>query len=266
MPRAYTGKSSFNGGTITSQVITPDGSDYTTVGDIPTNPSDNGYGPYGVCAYGTDAKAISFGIFGDSIARGNYGTLSSVYEEGIIADGYTFINFAVSGGQLNSAPNNTPTRRMALAAATGCNHAIVGYGTNDIDIGNVALATMQTNATTMWTNLKSNGFKKIIQSTILPKTTDATSPGTVDTTPTGGFTGGASSRRSQYNAWLRGLTLGTSTTPDNIHELADVLESTRDSGLWLNPVTNTGDGTHPSNSGGATACTDLATKLNLWGY
>lgn len=265
MPVGYTGKATLNGGTITSDVLTPDGSDYTTSGSIPVNPSDKGYGPSAVYIYSKKSKATSFLILGDSIARGFYGAGSSVYEDGINNAGYTYLNLAYSGGRVNAGANNTPTKRITLAQAAGCTDVFVGYPTNDLD-NSISNATFAANFETLWTGLKSAGFKKIIQSTCLPKTTDATSPGTPDTTPAGAFTGGASSFRSQWNATLRGYTLGGSIRPDILHELADILESSRDSGLWLDPVANTGDGTHPSLTGAGVVATDLTTKLGTWGY
>jgi hypothetical protein len=248
MPVGYTGKAALNGGTITSDILTPDGSDYTTSGNIPVNPSDKGYGPFAVCIYSKKSKKKSFMLLGDSIVRGFYGAGSSVFEDGVKDTGYTYLNCAFSGGRINAGANNTPTKRIALAKAAGCTEALIGYPTNDLD-NSVSNAQILTDFTTLWSNLKTNGFNKLIQATCIPKTVDATSPGTPDPTPTGAFTGGASSFRAQWNATLRGLTLGLSNRPDVVFELADLLETSRDSGLWINPVTNTGDGIHPSIAG-----------------
>lgn len=267
IPRAYANAQPFNGVNVIGWTGAADGSDYTTSGSQP-NVSGKAYGAFAVCSREVGNKQKVFAIFGDSIARGNIQG-KSVFEDGILNAGYSFMNFSFSGSQINAGGNNSPNYKIALARAVGCSEVIMNYPVNDLINYNgttVTLATIQAAFTNLWTNLKSGGFIKIIQATCTPNTTDATSPGTPVTTPAGSFTGGSGSYRSVINAWFRSRTLGTVSTPDIIYEMSDVLESARDSGLWLNPPTNTVEGRHPSVAGATTVCTDVTSKFPSWGY
>lgn len=257
LPRAYNNGTSFEGGTIQSYLgATNDGSDYTTSGTQPTS-SGKGYGPSGICSREVGHKSRSFAIFGDSIYRGWSGV--SPAEVAAHDAGYGYINFSFSGGKIQSGGNQNPVRRRALMVAMGITDVLVNYPVNDLIAGRT-VSQIQTDFSALWANLKADGIQKIIQATCTPKTDDATSPGTISTTPAGAFTGGASSYRSQINAWLRS-TVGQAGKPDLVWDFADLMETARDSGLWLNPTVNSGDGLHPSATGATTAGANLKTFL-----
>lgn len=261
-PRAYTNNATFNGGTIQSWFgATNDGSDYTTSGNQPTA-FGVGFGPSAVCSRETGNKTRSFMIIGDSISRGNFSGGISFAEVAALGAGYSFLNFAVSGSKL--VDNTVQTKRIALARATGCTDVLMNYPINDIS-GSKTLSNIQTGFNALWSNLKAAGFDKIIQASCTPRTSDATNTGTPYATPAGAFTGGASSLRSQVNAWLRSVA-GQANKADYIFEFADVLESSRDSGLWLNPTVNTSDGLHPTATGATTAGNAYKTFLQTIGF
>lgn len=260
--RAYIHNATYEGGTVLGYMgTTNDGSDYTLSGAQPTL-TGKAYGPTAICSRETGNKPRFFAICGDSISRGGQSGGVSLSEVGIAAAGYSYVNFSFSGAKLQS--NTIMPLRRNLMRALGVTDIVMNYPVNDL-INSRTIAQIQTDFTTLWTNLKSDGIQKIIQATCLPYTTDATSPGTIVTTPTGAFTGGAASYRSQINAWLRSV-VGQAQKPDYIFEFADVLESSRDSGLWLNPATNTPDGLHPSATGATTAGNSLKTLLQSVGF
>jgi hypothetical protein len=260
--RAYIHNATYEGGTVQGYMgATNDGSDYTLSGIQPTL-TGKAYGPTAICSRETGNKSRFFAICGDSISRGGQSGGVSFSEVGIAAAGYGYINVAFSGAKIQS--NTIMTLRRNLMKALGVTDIVMNYPVNDL-INSRTVAQIQTDFTTLWANLKSDGIQKIIQATCTPNTIDATSPGTILTTPTGAFTGGGASYRSQCNAWLRSI-VGQSQKPDYIFEFADVLESSRDSGLWLNPTTNTSDGLHPSATGATTAGNSLKTLLQSAGF
>jgi len=266
MARNYQNGVAFEGGTIQGFTsVTNDGNDFTVGGTQTTN-AGAAYGPMAVCSNEIENKVRSFALFGDSIMRGNFSNFISFGEVGTVGAGYTYLNLSFSGAKFVDGGNQNPARRIALARAAGCTDVIMNYPINDISSGTTN-ATIQTAMTNLWTNLKSGGFSRIVQATCTHRTIDGTSPGTPMTTPAGAYTGGTSSFRSLMNTWIRGRTLGTSSTPDTIFEMADTLETARDSGLWLNPTVNVqSDGLHPSVTGSTTSGNALTARLLATGY
>lgn len=262
IPKTYANNLVFNGVAIQGHAGTNDGSDFTLGGTQPTN-SNTVYGPFAVCSYETTNKAKSFAIFGDSIYQGNIVGVS-IAESAIKNASCGFLNLARSGAKLQGGAN--PSRRISLARLTGCTEVMMNYPVNDLEASR-SVAQIKADFTSLWTNLKTAGFSKITQGTCFPRTTDATDPSTPKSTPAGAYTGGAASFRSLINEWMRsGISLGTATTPDYIFEQSDILETARDTGLWLNPTVNTYDGIHPSATGATTVATAGTTFLQSKGY
>lgn len=262
LPRAYSNGAAFEGGNIQSYLSTTnDGADYTTAGNQPTS-SGKGFGPSAVCSVETGNKNRSFAIIGDSISRGSLSGGVSFSEIASIGAGYGFLNLSYSGAKIQN--NTTMLRRRALMQAIGITDVLMNFPVNDLSAGRT-LAQIQADSNTLWTNLKADGIQKVIQATCLPYTTDNTSPGTIVVTPAGAFTGGASSLRSQINAWFRSVE-GQTNKPSHIFEFADILETARDSGLWLNPTTNTTEGLHPSATGATLAGNAYTTFLQSKGF
>lgn len=154
----------------------------------------------------------------------------------------TAINFSVQS--LTAAATVVSAQCNAHGFTTGMLVAISGaspsqyngtFAVNVIDANNFTYtaATAPGSSPATGTVVATSGWRSISNQTVF-----ATN---------GGFTGGASSRRSQLNAWIR-------TKPSPLwawFELADPMESARDSGLfgvnagWADP-SKTSDGQHPN--------------------
>jgi len=123
-----------------------------------------------------------------------------------------------------------------ITLSRGANSVIFALGTNDVHANawNQGLAQAQEFYTRAWKQLRNRGLK-VFQTTITPQST--TTDGWVTTanqtaSPYNGI-------RSQINDWIR-------TTPDGLagyFEIADVVETARNSGIWR--AGDTTDGTHP---------------------
>lgn len=117
------------------------------------------------------------------------------------------------------------------------------YGNNDLT-GSPSLATMQTRLSAIWQIFVDRGCV-VYQGTLTPRTTSTdTWATTANQTPEANY--GASSTRTQLNDWIR-------TIPSPLTgyiEVADAVESARNSGLWKAPD-YTADGVHPRDTGHA---------------
>jgi hypothetical protein len=156
---------------------------------------------------------------------------------------------------------------MTLASLAST--AIIEYGRNDIS-GGASLASVQSTAVTLWSMFANRG-QRVFQTTITPRTTS-----TDGWVTTGSQTAAAGeSVRVAFNAWLRAgapvssgvaVAIGTSGALlagqtghplYGVFEVADICESTRDSGLWkamVSPRTVT-DAVATNGSGTITSAT-----------
>lgn len=152
-----------------------------------------------------------------------------------------------------------------LDSLGGVRTIVEGYGTNDRASGRTAFQ-IQTNRVAIWQALRARWpMTRVIAYTIAPRTTSTDSwATTTNQTPIAG-----EPHRVAVNAWLRdgapllaGAVAATGTTNPAairagaaghpvyaVFELADVVESARDSGVWA--VGATTDGIHPGTSGRA---------------
>ena len=142
------------------------------------------------------------------------------------------------GCETDTARQFTLTSTLRKALAADHTHVFVQYGINDVTAGRNA-ATIQADLAAIYGYFPT---KKILVSTIAPKTTSSDSWATA----TGQTVDAANGVRTAVNDWLR-------SKPAPIvacFDVADVMETARNSGKWKNvgdgtaTAAMTGDGTH----------------------
>ena len=183
-------------------------------------------------------KKVSWWLAGDSRlgqgATSNIDSASDVYGlvgelERILGKDYACLNAGRNGESLRNATTNY-TLRSALSAY--CSHVACEYGINDFDAGGRSAATVLADAVIFRALFSTKPFW---QSTISPQSTGAwTLTDFSDQTPKASNTA-----RVAYNALVR----YGSAPFDGYFEVADAVESARDSGKWKAPG-YTADGTH----------------------
>ena len=220
-----------------------------------TNPSDNLWG-VGLLGRPLAENPISWGGIGDSIMHGTGdtnatgGALSWFTRAGNA--NVPVFRFA-RNGQWASAVATMSMYSMPMLS--GSSHVAVALGTNDLLNNTRSYAQIVGDLTTIYRAVIAEGAKPV-GVTVPPRSssTDAWATAanqTVDRVP---YQGGASSIRSQVNAWIRA---GGGGLLSGFIELADVVETARDSGLWKAGYTT--DGTHPN----ATAHAAIAAAVDL---
>lgn len=228
-----------------------------------------GVGPYMV--RGTpSAKVPVIGLIGDSIQNSGAGSDISFYGLGLRAMGvdygkaYAHVMVAISGQTAaNWKATDKPYSYAALARA-GVTSIFSNLGTNDIHLSNAPLATVQASLLAVWSDNAALG-RKVYQSTILPYTNST--DGFVTTANQTIHNSAQNTVRINLNNWLRdgapiisgaAVAVGTGgalRTGDAGHplyyffEIADLAETSRDSGIWIAPPAKTVDGLHPTPSG-----------------
>lgn len=233
--------------------------DATATGVVTTTVHERQYHACAIFA-ASAAKTDTYAWFGNSITAGGYG--------GIAYSGKGFPQVAcetnkrgalICGlqGELAATAAVTANLKRRYPLAKYADTAIVEYGTNDFNANaSLPVATLQGYFTAIAANLRALGVQKVICVTIPPRTTSTDSfATTVNQTPiNAAFAAGAGSPRGIMNAWMRG---GGGGSYDGYIDLADAVESARDSGVWA--VGNTADGIHPLN----VAVTSIAAVINL---
>lgn len=210
-------------------------------------------------------------ILGDSIAYNSaLGTLGYI-EKGL--DGsYGAINAAVAGDRAYWALDGTGRRVKSWLFNGDSTTTIVEYGRNDLGDGRT-VAQLQANLLTIW-NQQASGGRRVIQTTITPHTNSTDSWATVgNQTPVNAT---VESRRVQFNDWLRAgapIVSGAAVAPGTsgallagqaghplyaYWEIADQVETARNSGIWRAPSYTT-DGLHPTTTGINAAATGVQT-------
>lgn len=225
-------------------------SDQTMGGVITAACSGNSYMPIAIIA-NTTAPAIC--ILGDSIARGTNDTVDASGDVGSVARSIgptlAYINISVGGTKISDF-NSSHAQRLNIINPY-CTHVIVELGINDIGNG-ASAATTESRLTTLYALIVS---KRIYQTTLIPATTSSgTCSGSPPNVGTGWATSGDQSIPVTYNPrptvndWIRANTASIA----GFFEVADVLETARNSGLWVTTgvgCVNTGDGIHGLTTG-----------------
>ena len=219
--------------------------------------------PFGPCAIVTDAhpKRYAILVIGDSVAEGNLGygvgwpeqcltgitgltgssTATLATHDG---SGMGVINCSI--GNMRAAEDALPhfnARRMAIARR--CTDVIVALGTNDLAGGrSVAQINADLLALIQRARLVVNeGRGRVHVCTIPPRTTGTW----IAAAGLGQTVAATEADRVAVNTYLRTLPGGADTCID----IADTLETSRDSGKWtlFGAAAITGDGIHPNANG-----------------
>lgn len=210
------------------------------------------------------ASTIAVAGIGDSIMEskndGGYPGQGGFFRRALIGAGKPWTNYGVNANSHGSSYGERAVRYGATL--TGFTHALVEYGINDLN--NAAeVATVQASAIQHWEWLKAQGLK-LWQTTTTPysSSTDGWATAASQTPAT------SNTRRVEWNDWLRdgapivsGTATATGTTDPSavragaaghplsgIIEVADTVESARNSGVWADS-TLTDDGIHPTSDG-----------------
>ncbi|MEO7714974.1 MAG: GDSL-type esterase/lipase family protein [Capsulimonas sp.] len=226
-------------------------SDLSTSGTVPTAFAF-AYHPLAIVGACSPRNQATLALIGDSIFRGQADTPNdNGYIIRAINKTVGHINLSMAGEQALNFQGTTRARRIRLAR--GCSHALVQLGVNDMGNGRT-LVQIQADLLNIWNALSLRGCK-VYQCTITPSTNSSDSYATtVNQTPKSAAFGPGVCIRTQLNDWIR-------TVPAPLSgciEVADAVESARNSGLWLPNYTNAGDGTHPN----VAACTTIASAIS----
>lgn len=193
------------------------------------------------------------GLCGDSISVGAGRTLGPIdgrpagevgfMQIGAMRAGWGYVSIGMNGQRASDFAN--PLRRInQVNMVKECDLVIVEYGTNDLNAGRTSdqiWADLLTIHKSYW----AMGIPTV-QTTIAPRTNSTDGWATLEgQTPAHANTaGGPDSERSKLNDRIR-------RNLDGIRciEIADLWESSRNSGRWKVAPKHTGDGIHPNNYG-----------------
>jgi len=182
-------------------------------------------------------------IYGDSRALGisdNWNTNPSGNGGEIarsIGENFGYVLCGAVGAQLVQAGSGVRTNLVQY-----CSHSIVEFGINDIQAYGKSLATLQPFYTALWTALSAGGTKPVFQTTMPPLGGTTTDAWATVANQTPHATDGV---RIATNAWIRSQGDGPL---DGYLEVADAIESGRDTGKWKAPGYTT-DGGHENKTG-----------------
>lgn len=203
------------------------------------------YGPHlitGIPLVPIDSPVI--GILGDSNGVGYndiaLGSDAYGYVRRALDTKMSYVNLSYSGsGATNSNTEYKLRHRLAVADKVRIDDWYLPYGTNDLSTGTTA-AAIQANILAIAAILLKRG-ERVFCATIPPRTTSTDAWATA-----GNQTKMATeAQRLEMNAWFRSVPAPFTACID----LADDLETARNSGLWKPEYTL--DGTHPSAAGTA---------------
>lgn len=246
--------------------------DYTDSGVIAAS-NNQGYVPSLVLGVPEVSSPKSVVVIGDSISAGSGDTFGQAggssptvniyagrgYWPRAFQDSYAISQIACGGEQIADFLGNAKSfYRFALASNSST--AIVALGTNDILASARTAAQVKADLLLLAAKIAPK-VQKVLLCTLLPRTTSTDgwkTTGNQTTVTTNSF----NSVRIDVNAWIRARTSGY----DYI-EVADLVESARDSGIWKAPGVALESGTATSGSGTTVVDTGKAWSVNQWtGY
>lgn len=247
--------------------------DLTTSGTVPTV-TGFGYHPAGCYVTPSDpTDNVAWALVGDSITNGvGYTGASLINDVGYAVTALGTVpwhKIAFSSEKASDITNQANKKRWALLAQ--CSHAIIMYGTNDLSGTNV-LANIQASLLQIWTEVLYRGMKGYA-CTLTPRTTST--DGWVTTANQAVDPAGNNATRVSLNNWIRAgapidpgtkaavavgtagaLVAGVAGHPlAGWFEVADSVETARDSGIWKAGYTT--DGLHPGDNGHPAMATAL---------
>lgn len=235
------------------------GADYTDAGTV-TATAVFAYSPLQLLGRPPAAKTVSVGGIGDSIVAGNGdGNTGGFWHRGLSGNiSEQRVAYPSEQAYAYNLRTYSQYRSPLLRAAT---HIVCELGINDVK-GNQTLAALQGNLIPLWQKAARRAAK-VYQTTLTPVSTSTDTWATVgNQTP-----GPNEAVRAGFNNWLRAGAPIDSTTSAGVAagtggaltagmpghplagyiELADAVESARNSGIWK--AAHTGDGTHPNVTG-----------------
>lgn len=136
--------------------------------------------------------------------------------------------------------------------ANHCNTAFVALGTNDLASGR-SVAEVKADLLKLYRVLRDGGMSRIYVGTLLPRA--ASTDAWITTANQSEIVAGFGAKAAELNRWLRNRADGV---VDGIVELADAVESGRDSGLWKPSVV---DVDTTSTAGSTTTTINVGTTL-----
>lgn len=226
-----------------------------------------GYAPLALIGRPTTPK-VSIVLFGDSIADATaYDAVDANGNRGSFAKAFyaADIPFVKATRGSMRIYGFHPARSPKLwTVVPYCSHVVIQPGTNDLAqaaSGDYTLAAIQANYQAMWAQARVLG-KKVIQCTILPRTTSTDSFATpANQTTVSRF--GVGQDRDTLNAWFNAQLAAGNI--DAVWDLNSVYEDPANLGKWKTNGTAfyaTSDGTHPStNAGGFNASVSTLQSL-----
>ena len=224
----------------------------TTPGPFANQQAGLYFGPTAIIGV---TSRVSVFVTGDS--RQNNGVAYDVATDGYGLTGelnrslgrpYATLN-AACGSERIATVVNTPAlyvRRLALAQY--CSHIVCGYGINDIAFDARTSAQVLGDLQTFWASF---GTKPVYQQTISPVSTSTDSWATTVNQTTSATNG----QRTALNDLIRFMPSGLS----GMFEVADQVESARNSGIWKAAYTI--DGLHGNSTADITIQNSGAVKL-----
>lgn len=229
------------GGTITNTATPGTGSGAVNGGTSSANTL--GFGPTAIIAQTALPSVLLSGDsrvdgWSDTIgdASGDMGELARS-----IGPSLAYIN-AGSWGDQAALYNASHAHRQALAKY--CSHVICEQGINDLTAGGASAATLEASQNTLWTAFANMGLP-VFASTIPPVTTSASDH----------WASSAGQTLAASNAARTAVNDNIRTTPAPLagfFEVADQIETARNSGLWKSNGSAYGytlDGTHENQAG-----------------
>lgn len=215
--------------------------DQTMSGTITNNSGGTGYFPAAILGY---TRRASVFLAGDSRTFGQGDTsVLTPGDQGELARSIgptlAYVNCGIPSERANfwATASNVVNRR---AIAAYCSHVVMQHGINDLAAARTD-AQLRTDINTMAAYFAG---KTIFLTTLAPETTSTDSwATTANQTAVANFSTAGNGRRETHNAWRRTVPSGFTAC----FEIADVVESARDSGKWQVDGTAskyTADGVH----------------------
>jgi hypothetical protein len=233
-----------------------------TLGSVPSASFGYAFSPIAVIGKSiSQTRQTSVGLIGDSLMHApnpNTAAISFQYHRSAYTEALynqiPFIQASMAGSTITNLMNGSTVINPYLleTVAKYCTHVICDLGVNDYRTG-ASYTTMQTNLTNLWQFFTSRGIK-VWQSTISPNST-STDGWATTTNQTANSNDAA---RVSLNTWIR-----TNPSPlSGYIEIADLCETSRNSGIWKAAVTT--DGLHPiwSLSAGQTVLTNWQSAVS----
>lgn len=260
----------------------PAGADLTT-GAWPGTQTINEYvfGPSAILGIATDPDKSVVAIIGDSISAGTGDQAGGGWIERLLNGNYSYVKVAYpseSAATFRAPGGIRRYRRLAVVEESNVTHVVAAHIRNDVADAAGQYLNMAQGMLDYWRTLTRLGL--VYAPTCTPQTTSTDNWSTPGNQSPFYPATERESNRVAYNRWLRdgapmsalyipsatggsGLRIGDTGHPlDGFIDVADLTETSRDSGKWKSGYTS--DGTHP-NAVGAAAIAAAIDPTTLFG-